>query len=86
MNKTNKWYVFHTRTNNESTIVTLISHLSVGMKDLLAGNVKVLRASVPLDFDISQMKRGMEVSNCPGEGISLTREAYDALCFNALYA
>lgn len=86
MNKTNKWYVFHTRTNNESTTVTLISHLSVWMEDLLAGKVKVLRVSVPSDFDISQMERGMEISNCPGEGISLTHETYDALKYNALYA
>ena len=85
MNLTNKWYVFHTRTNNESTTVTLISHLDVWMKDLLAGKVKVLRVSVPSDFDISLMEKGMEISNCPSEGISLTRETYGALRYNGFY-
>jgi hypothetical protein len=79
MNITSKWYVFHTKTNKESTTVTLISHLSVWMKDLLAGKVKVLRVNVPSNFDISQMKPGMEISDCPNEGISLTPETYKEL-------
>tara|TARA_R110000764_G_scaffold7327_5_gene26183 strand:+ start:1456 stop:1794 length:339 start_codon:yes stop_codon:yes gene_type:complete len=79
MNPTNKWYVFHTRTNNESTTVTLISHLTVWVKDLLAGKVKVVRVSVPSDFDISLMEKGMEIPDCPHEGTSITLDCFKAL-------